>query len=445
MLDALPAAIYITDVQGRITYFNEAAVLLWGHRPALGSSSWCGSWKLFWPDGRPLPHDECPMAIAVREQRVVRGMEAVAERPDGSRVTFIPYPTPLYDSSGTFIGAVNMLIDVTERSRANESAQHLAAIVESSDDAIISKDVDGIIRSWNRGAQRLFGYAGHEVIGKPVTVLMPPERVDEEPGILERIRRGERIDHYETVRRRKDGSLIDVSLCVSPIRDTQGRIVGASKIARDITERKRLQKQHELLLGEMKHRIKNSLANAQAIAMQTLGGISREELAVFSARLGALASAHDLLTLEKWNRSPLDGVVAAALGPFREHDSDRIVASGSDAVELDATQSLMLALALHELATNAVKYGALSRPEGRVHLGWTLAPHGERRRLQLVWRESGGPRVEKPTHKGFGSVLIRSMVGSRGLADFAFEPEGLVCTMEFDLAPVGVNRDETGT
>jgi PAS domain S-box-containing protein len=118
-------------------------------------------------------------------------------------------------------------------------AQQLAAIVESSDDAIISKDLNGVILTWNRGAQRVFGYTAEEVIGKPVAVLIPADRLDEEPGILARIRRGERIDHYETVRQRKDGSLINISLTVSPIRDHDGRVVGASKIARDITERTR--------------------------------------------------------------------------------------------------------------------------------------------------------------------------------------------------------------
>jgi PAS domain S-box-containing protein len=120
LLDALPAAVYTTDAAGRITYYNEAAADLWGHRPALGSSEWCGSWKLFWPDGTPLPHDECPMAVALREGRVVRGMEAAAERPDGSRVPFIPYPTPIHDETGKLVGAVNMLVNITDRKRAEE-------------------------------------------------------------------------------------------------------------------------------------------------------------------------------------------------------------------------------------------------------------------------------------------------------------------------------------
>jgi PAS domain S-box-containing protein len=239
LLDALPLAVYTTDAGGRITYYNEAAAELWGHRPVLGKNEWCGSWRLLWPDGRPMRHDECPMAVALREKRPIRGAEAAAERPDGTRVPFLAYPTPLWDESGALVGAVNTLVDITERKRAEVSGQRLASIVESSDDAIVSKDLDGIITTWNAGAQRLFGYAGEEVIGKPITVLIPPDRRDEEPGILARIRRGERVEHYETVRRRKDGSLVDISLTVSPVRDNLGRVVGASKIARDISERRR--------------------------------------------------------------------------------------------------------------------------------------------------------------------------------------------------------------
>ena len=188
LVDALPAAVYTTDADGRITYFNEAAATLWGCRPELGKSEWCGSWRLFWPDGRLLPHDQCPMAIALKEKRPVRGMDAIAERPDGTRVPFLPYPTPIYDAAGTLIGAVNMLIDMTEWKRAEGTLQHFAAIVESSDDAIISKDLNGIITSWNKGAERIFGYLAEEMIGKSIKILIPADLQSEENTIIERIR-----------------------------------------------------------------------------------------------------------------------------------------------------------------------------------------------------------------------------------------------------------------
>jgi PAS domain S-box-containing protein len=278
-----------------------------GPQPKLGDDQWCGSWKLYWPDGTPLPHDECPMAIALRTGKAVRGVEAVAERPDGTRVPFAPYPTPIFDASGELVGAVNMLVDLTDRKQAEENAQRLASIVQSSDDAVISKDLNGIINSWNRGAERLFGYTSDEVIGRPVTILIPPERADEEPSILARLRRGERIDHYETVRRRKDGSSVDISLTVSPILSAGGRIIGASKIARDITDRKRAQEQQKVLLAEIMHRVKNTLATVQAIATQTLRRAPADERAAFTARLHTLSKAHDLLTSDKWDRGAASG------------------------------------------------------------------------------------------------------------------------------------------
>ena len=214
LLALLPVAVYTTDAQGRITFYNEAAAALWGHRPKLGTDGWCGSWRLYWPDGTFLPHGECPMAMALKEGRAIQGMEAAAERPDGTRVPFLAYPTPFFGPSGEVIGAVNMLVDITERKEAELAAQQLAAIVESSEDAILSMDLEGVVTSWNRGAERLYGYSGQEILGKPVAILLPSDRQGEEPEILARIRRGERIDHYETVRQGKDGGLFDVSLSV---------------------------------------------------------------------------------------------------------------------------------------------------------------------------------------------------------------------------------------
>ncbi len=296
ILEALPEAVYTTDSDGRITFYNKAAVELWGVAPELGKSEFCGSWKLYWPDGTPLPHDQCPMAQALREKRPNRGAEAIAERPDGTRVPFQPFPTPLFDGFGNLIGAVNLLVDLSDRNVADETAQRLAAIVESSDDAMLVKDLNGIITTWNNGAERLFGYTADETIGRPVTMLIPADRQNEEPNILARIRRGERIDHYETIRRRKDGSLVEISLTVSPVRDRAGRIVGASKVARDITERRRAEEQQHLLIQEMDHRVKNLFTLAHGlVTLSARSAASPDELAsTVSARLNALARAHAL-------------------------------------------------------------------------------------------------------------------------------------------------------
>jgi PAS domain S-box-containing protein len=178
------------------------------------------------------------MAVALTEGRIIEGAECIAERPDGTRIWFTPHPRPLRDASGKIVGGINMLVDITERKQAQQADSLLAAIVGSSDDAIISKNFDGIITSWNKSAERIFGYTADEAIGKPIMLLIPEGSRGEEEEIIARLRRGERVDHFETTRVRKDGSTLDVSLTISPVRDGTGRVAGASKVARDITERK---------------------------------------------------------------------------------------------------------------------------------------------------------------------------------------------------------------
>ena len=238
MIDALPAAIYTTNAEGLLTHFNPAAAKLSGRNPELGADQWCVTWKLFWPDGTPMKHDECPMAVALKEGRIQDGVEAIAERPDGTRFWFMSYPRLLSDAEGRIVGGINMLLDITEQKQAARTSALLAAIVDSSDDSIVSKNLDGVITSWNKSAERLFGYTAEEAIGKNITLIVPADRLHEEATIIGRLKQGERIDHFETVRRRKDGALLDVSLTISPMRDSAGRVIGASKVARDIRERK---------------------------------------------------------------------------------------------------------------------------------------------------------------------------------------------------------------
>lgn len=240
LIQALPAAVYTTDEQGHITLYNQAAVALWGRDPKVGKDVWCGSWRIYRPDGSPLPLDQCPMAVTLREGQAVRGEEIVIERPDGTRRHVLPHPEPMRNADGVVIGAINMLVDITDRKEAEKAIAHLAAIVTSSDDAIIGKDLHGIVTSWNQGAERLFGYAAEEMIGQPVLRLIPSDRHDEETQILEQIKQGKPIKHYETIRRGKNGTDLTVSLTVSPVL-SEGKIIGASKIVRDITEQKRIE------------------------------------------------------------------------------------------------------------------------------------------------------------------------------------------------------------
>jgi PAS domain S-box-containing protein len=426
LLDVLPAALYVTDAEGRITYFNEAAAALWGHRPKLNSDQWCGSWRLYLPDGTPLPHAECPMAIALKEGRPNRGHEAIAERPDGTRVPFMAFPTPFHDRSGVLVGAVNVLIDVSEHQRAERVSRRLSAIVESSDDAIISKDLNGIVETWNKAAERLFGYRAEEVIGKSIVILIPPDRRDEESTILDRIRRGERVEHFETIRQRKDGSFIDISLTVSPVTDEFGRIIGASKIARDITEQKRREEQINLLAREADHRTNNLLAVAQATVHLTRADTTADLKAAIEGRLRALANAHASLAQARWAGADLRELAIKELSPyFRDGDPRAQVEGASLLLKPDLAQAM--AMALHELATNAVKYGALSAAAGRVRVEWSMLSG---KQLQLRWTETGGPRVTSPTKEGFGTRAITRMIGQlNGEVKFDWRADGISCAI----------------
>jgi PAS domain S-box-containing protein len=242
LIDALPMAVYTCDGQGRVMMYNQAAVSLWGREPEIGKDLWCSSWKMYRPNGDPLPLDECAMAVTVREGRPVRGQEMIIERPNGSRRHILQHPELMFDAVGNIVGAVNMLVDITDRKQAERATAHLAAIVDSSDSAIVGKDLQGVVTSWNRAAERLFGYTAGEMIGRSILRVIPPDRRDEETRILDRIGRGQTVEPFETIRRRKDGSDVPVSLTISPIIDSHGRVIGASKIGRDISEQKRAER-----------------------------------------------------------------------------------------------------------------------------------------------------------------------------------------------------------
>jgi PAS domain S-box-containing protein len=329
----------------------------------------------------------------------------------------------------------------------DDPRQRLAAIVEFSDDAILSKDLNGIIQSWNSGAERLFGYKAEEVVGKCVTILIPEDHLDEEPKILERIRSGERVEPYETVRQRKDGSRVDISLSVSPIRDVFGNVVGASKIARDISERKRAELAlaeavalRDLLVAELSHRVKNTLATVASIAEQSFsrGQPIEHACEAFRDRIRALGQTHGRLAEANWMGVSFETILLDELAPYRRSDGSNVYVSGP-LVRLTPKQALTLGMAIHELTTNAAKYGALSTAGGTVRADWRVDP--EARKLCITWTESGGPQVNSPRRSGFGRLLLERVLAAdlSGDVRLDFAEAGLRCGIHVPLddpAPV---------
>jgi PAS domain S-box-containing protein len=312
LLQALPAAVYTTDAEGRITFYNEAAVEFAGRRPELGEL-WCVTWRLYHADGSRLPHDECPMAVALKENRPVRGAEAIAERPDGTRRWFAPYPTPLRDSSGKLTGAINMFVDITERKEA--------------------------------------------------------------------------------------------------------------------------ERQQKLLIDELNHRVKNTLATVQSLVTQTAR--STEDIGEFQkaveGRILALSHAHNQLSQRRWADADLAHLLRSGLEPYLAKGN--VILSG-ETIRISPRVALMMSMAVHELATNAAKYGALSSPNGCIDLSWVTEANGAGPRLRLSWNERNGPPVVRPSHKGFGTRLLERGVETElgGKTQMEFAATGLRCEIDVPLA-----------
>ncbi|MGY6156303.1 PAS domain-containing sensor histidine kinase [Paraburkholderia graminis] len=321
LLEALPAAVYTTDAQGRITFYNKAAVEMAGRTPEAGDQ-WCVTWRLFWPDGTPLPHDECPMAVALHEDRPVRGLEAVAERPDGTRVPFVPYPTPLHDANGKLVGAINMLVDISEQKQA-ESRQ-------------------------------------------------------------------------------------------------------------------------KMLIDELNHRVKNTLATVQSLATQTARHAASVEefVGAFESRLLSLARAHELLAKRHWQDAPLETLVREITSPLTGAMQERAIIAGP-AITVTPRIALNLTMCINELLTNAAKYGSLGAADGSLAIRWDLRPAEGGNTLDISWLERGGPPVTPPQHRGFGTRLIERCIARDlgGQVELSFQDEGLRCRLAIPLSINGGTHD----
>jgi PAS domain S-box-containing protein len=336
---------------------------------------------------------------------------------------------------------VGTATDIDDLRRAEEVNARLAAIVTASADAMMSFSVDGRVQTWNPAAEALFGYTEEEAIGAPASLLVPLDCPEGPRGVFDRALAGETV-RTEGVRVAKTGERIEVAITAAPIRAGDGAVVGIKATMRDIREENAIERRQQLLINELNHRVKNTLATVQAIASQTLRSSATDQDArnAFEARLLALSKVHNVLTRQNWEAVSLSDVAAEVLAPHGGEDPARFRIDGPD-VRLDPRLALPIAMALHELATNAVKYGPLSDGSGCVRIEWRLEAASEGRRLRLRWAEQGGPPVAPPTRKGFGSRLIeRSLaleLGGKVTIDYA--PTGVVCTIEALLDHAGAS------
>jgi PAS domain S-box-containing protein len=324
---------------------------------------------------------------------------------------------------------------IAQLERENEDLLHARrlheVVLESIVDyAIFTLDSNLRVTSWNPGCERLLGWTPMEIVGREGDILFVPE--DRARGAVDneaRIAAAEGRAVNERWHLRKDGTRFWGSGLMMPLAMPEGdpHRAGFVKVMRDHTERQRALQRQQLLLAELTHRVKNTLAIVQSLADQTLRSTPDPAAfgAAYRARLAALARAHDVLTREVWERASITGVAEAALGAWMSEG--RITANGPQ-VWLAPAQALTLSLALHELATNAVKYGALSVPDGNIDLAWRVDEM-----VELQWIETGGPAVTPPTRAGFGSrILTRALAQDlKGEVDLVYDPAGLHFTLRF--------------
>ena len=438
-LSHLPVAAFVCRRDGKLLAANGAAPSILGN---FGLTSGRSPFDQFTWDEDPANPRPGRALLAAGVEAALHNQRIQVQRPDGTRYRIAIGLQPIPNRAGRTVALLCCPFTAGEDLSMRLMLARHAAIIQNSDDAILSKDLNGIITSWNPGAERIFGYSADEAIGKPVAMLIPAGRENEEPEILARLRRGERMDHYETMRQRKDGELIQISLTVSPIRAPDGTIVGASKIARDVTEQQRARDRQELLTREINHRVNNVFAIANAIVAlstpfasspQALSRAVRERLDALSRaqRLSRPGLADDNLASVS---TTLDALVDTIAKPYESNEPTarrRIRFAGPEVTVIGGAVS-NLALVIHEFAANAAKYGALSQPRGTVDLDWRL--DGEN--IALTWVEHDGPSIAAPpATTGFGTLISRRVMVDQfgGTMELDWRPAGLVARLSIPV------------
>lgn len=426
LLDSLPIGVYTCDLAGRLVQYNLKAADLWSRAPAIGETL-----------------ADSAMTEVLHGAKPVRDREAIVDRPGGGNLVILSNIDPLFDADGTLIGAVGCLQDVTESRRAgaklHDREQSFRDLLEALPAAIYTTDAEGKVTFFNRAAAELAGREpklGEDewcVTWRLYNTDGTPLPHDQCP-MAQALKRGEPIRGAEAIVERPDGVYFPMIPYPTPLRDADGKLVGAVNVLVDISERKKAELRQKALVDEINHRVKNTLATVQSLAGQTLRGaaVPQEVCDTFEARLLALSRVHDQLSQEQWERAEIETILKDVFSPYRQGRADRIRLGGSP-VRLAPKAALTLAMVLHELATNAVKYGALSAPEGILTVTWRQAADGM---LHIDWQEAGRPPVAPPRADGFGMRLLKRGIEQElaGAAHLAFEPAGVHCTIDIPLS-----------
>jgi PAS domain S-box-containing protein len=426
LIDLSFEPIFVWHPENGIVDWNRGAEQLYGYSraEAMGQSSHGLLHTI-----SPLPQEELLEILRVGKSWTGE----LEHRAKDGRQVFVESRHQVIDSDGEML-ILETNHDISQRKRADTYTARMAAVAVASHDALFGITLEGIVETWNPAAERMFGYVANEAIGQHISILAEPSRHEEQRDLIRRAHGNETVGPYDARRLRKDGSFVDVSVALAPVKAADGSLMSISVAIHDISDRKEWEARQRLMTRELAHRNKNSFAVLQGILRSTLrtSRNPHEFAEAFSGRLHSLAAAQDILTANDWKGAELGALARHQLAAYVQNEDHRVDISGPE-VNLPAEYAAPFGLIFNELATNALKHGALSVPTGNIQIIWRTERNLDSSiRIFLTWRERGGPEVTTQGPRGFGSTLIeKSLAGAK--VENAFDPEGLTCKIELTL------------